>query len=119
MDAAGEQILRAYPLPALPPNSLVVTDDAVYCGRYGDGALPDSMICRIDRTTLNWIVRVFPWETESALAGLYVPDNWTIDEPIDAAYVETMQITKDGLVVEGWGGEKLVDPLTLQLGDTP
>lgn len=118
MDPTGERILRAYPLPGLPPYHLVVTDAAVFCGRWGDGALPDSMLCRIDRTTLDWIVRVFPWYMESGfteLSEMYIPDNWTIDDPIDASYFEHLEMTEAGLTVEGWGGKRLVDPTTLDL----
>jgi len=118
MDPTGERILRAYPLPGLPPYLLVVTHDAIFCGRWGDGALPDSMLCRIDRTTLDWMVRVFPWYMESGFSELsetYIPSNWTIDDPIDASYFEHMEMTDAGLTVEGWGGARLVDPTTLDL----
>jgi len=43
------RILRAYPFAGAPPHWLLVTDHAVYCGRAGDGALPDSMVARVAR----------------------------------------------------------------------
>lgn len=82
MDAEGEKIIRAYPLPSFPARHLIVDDDTVYCGRQGDGGLLDSMLCRIDRDTLEWKARIFPWKDEYDTPGLipdfYVPDNWTI-----------------------------------------
>ncbi len=118
MDADGSEILRAYPLPSLPPQHLVVTDDAVFCGRQGDGGLPDSMLCRIDRATLEWTVRVFPFSSASAFGAdgeQAIPANWVIEEPMDAGYLDQMTATDDGLVVEGWSGRRLVDPITLEL----
>lgn len=118
MDPTAEQILRAYPLPGLPPSLLVVTDDAIFCGRWGDGGLPDSMLCQIDRTSPDWTVRVFPWYMDSGFADpseIYTPDNWTIDDPIDAAYFEHMEMTEAGLTVDGWGGRRVVDPNSLEL----
>src|SRR5665647_3932005 len=49
------RILRAYPFRAVPPEWLLVTQDAIYCGRQGDGGLPDSMVCRVDRSTRHTI----------------------------------------------------------------
>ena len=42
------RILSAYPFRGVPPQWLLVTPQAVYCGRQGDGGLPDSMVCRVD-----------------------------------------------------------------------
>jgi len=50
LDASG-RILRAYPFAGVPPQWLLLTPQAVYCGRRGDEAAPDAMVCRIDRTT--------------------------------------------------------------------
>jgi hypothetical protein len=57
-----KRILRAYPIPSLPAQWLVLTPEALYCGRQGDGAIPDSMVCRIDRSTLRFTGRVFPFK---------------------------------------------------------
>jgi len=118
MDPSGERILRAYPLPGLPPSLLLVTEDAVFCGRWGDGALPDSMLCRVDRNTLEWSVRVFPGHQDSAFSDVtdrHIPANWTIDDPIEDSYIEEMELTDAGLTVNGSGGSRLVDPITLEL----
>jgi hypothetical protein len=42
LDADG-RIRRAYPFENLPIRELVLGDDAVYCGRQGDGGIPDSL----------------------------------------------------------------------------
>lgn len=54
------RILRAYPFRDVPPQWLLVTPRAVYCGRQGDGGVPNSMVCRVDRSTGALTVVVFP-----------------------------------------------------------
>jgi hypothetical protein len=81
LDAAGK-ILRAYPFPGLAPQWLLITPQAVYCGRHGEAAAPDAMVCRIDRATGDLRVRVVPdltgqtAVTEQDVAGR--PGTWTI-----------------------------------------
>ena len=76
------RILSAYPFRGVPPQWLLVTPQAVYCGRQGDGGLPDSMVCRVDRPTGGLTVAVFPSPTDSsfsepqALAGR--PGTWRL-----------------------------------------
>jgi hypothetical protein len=121
MDPTGRQILRAYPLPGLPPQTLVITDDAVYCGRQGDGGLPDSMLCRIDRETGEWMVRVFPWYFESAYyplpSNIHIPDNWVINDPIDRVLFQELTVTANGLQTVGYEDQSRFDPTTLELLD--
>ena len=121
MDSTGQQILRAYPLPGLPPQTLVITDDAVYCGRQGDGGIPDSMLCRIDRETGQWMVRVFPWYFESAYnspsSDIYIPDNWVINDPIDPVLFQELTTTANVLQTVGYEDQSRVDPTTLELLD--
>lgn len=127
LDAAGQKILRAYPLPGFPLfgfGGLVATDDAIYCGRQGDGALPDSMLCRIDRRTGDWIVRLFPAPFDSAYVPpnpeMYIPDNWTINDPVDQPLFLDLMMTEDGLVTVGYDNQAVrVDPDTLELLDLP
>lgn len=64
------RILRAYPFKGVPPQWLLVTPQAVYCGRQGDGGLPNSMVCRVDRSTGALTVVVFP-----------SPDDFATDAP--------------------------------------
>jgi hypothetical protein len=70
----------------VPPEVLVVGEEAVYCGRNSEGLLPDSMVCRIDRRTLQAAVRVFPGVSDLIVAQpcYHPPDGWTIaDRPLE------------------------------------
>jgi hypothetical protein len=49
LSADRSRILASYSFEGVPPQWLLVTADAVYCGRAGDGALPDSMVARLGR----------------------------------------------------------------------
>ena len=62
LSANRSKVLRANPLPGVPPQALLLEQDALYCSRAGDGGLPDSMVCRIDRSTLRSTVRIYPVE---------------------------------------------------------
>lgn len=122
MDTTGEQILRAYPAPGFPffNGSIIATDSAVYCASQGDGGLPDSMLCRIDRATGDWIVRIFPSDTDSGFnppsPDRYIPDNWTIDKPVDRPLFLDLVITPEGLFTVGYNNQQVqVDPDTLEL----
>lgn len=119
LDRAASRILRAFPLPGLPPQRLLLTPAAIYCERQGDGALPDSMLCRIDRRTLEWMVRVFPWTTDSGFhpvrPELYVPSNWTINEPFGRAIFQTLGTDGRSLFVTGTGERGRVDAVTLAI----
>jgi hypothetical protein len=112
VDPDRQRVLRAYPLPAVPPTSLLVRPDAVYCAQQGDGALPDSMLCRVDRRTFALTVRVFPHETTPAQAPR---PGWTWDEPGAGAFFEEVTVCGDALCVRGGDGQREVDPVTLEL----
>jgi hypothetical protein len=122
MNADGTRIIRAFPLPyAHTTTHLVATDKAVYCASQGDGGLPDSLLCRIDRTTLTMVVRVFPWQTDSAFAppqrpDLYAPATWVLDQPTGAMF--STLASSGGHIQIGEGGNRVdVDPQTLQLSN--
>lgn len=84
MDPRQHRILRAFPLPGFPPEELLVGPRAVYCAKQGDGGLPDSMLCRIDRRTLRWRTRIFPFQLNSPLSPRrYLPRNWVVNAPVD------------------------------------
>jgi hypothetical protein len=116
LDKNKERILQAYPLPSIPPTAIAITDDAVYCARQSDGGLPNSMACRIDRTTLDIKVRIFPSASEPAFADpdTYRPDTWTVDD-------ESLEVYKFIADDEGvWakqytGGWTQLDRLTLEI----
>lgn len=129
LDHDEQRILRAFPLPGFPPQRLTVTDDAVWCGKVGDGGLPDSMLCRIDRQTYDWQVRVFPhesWEQrlrsgdarsgiDPATGELWLPDHWVVDDgavPHDPRVLGgAWRVDEDGVLV--------VDPQLHLEDDTP
>ena len=119
------RILSAYPFRGVPPQWLLVTPQAVYCGRQGDGGLPDSMVCRVDRSTGALTVVVFQSPLDSgfgesqALAGR--PGRWRLggsNPSADLQHVPTL--TADGLVFardpnQAGGGRALrLDPVTLR-----
>jgi hypothetical protein len=119
LDRTSSRILRAFPLPGLPPQRLLVTPSAIFCERQGDGGLPDSMLCRIDRTTLRGKVRVFPWTSESGFHPVppdrYVPSNWSINNPFGRAMFQTIRLDGRSLIVTGDGVEGRVDAATLRI----
>ena len=128
------RILRAYPFRGVPPQWLLVTPKAVYCGRNGDGGLPNSMVCRIDRSTGALTVVVFPdpsdfWadappvpgglSAPQALTGR--PGRWRLGNSHPLADLQHVpQLTADGLVFardphQSGGGRALrLDPVTLK-----
>jgi hypothetical protein len=122
LDPTRSRILRAFPLPGLPPQRLLVTDAAVYCERQGDGALPDSMLCRIDRQTLSWKARIFPSTLDSGFAppspDRFLPANWLISAPLGVAVFQTLQFQGGELLVAGDRASGRIDPLTLELALT-
>lgn len=85
LDSTRTRILRSYPLAAVPPKFLVVTPDAVWCGREGDTVLsettlPDSLVCRIDRRTYEARMHVFaPGEESEVMQPCFFPPKcWTV-----------------------------------------
>jgi len=116
-DPQDGSILRAYPFPGIPPSSLRITDDALYCSRQGDGALPDSMLCRIDRITLEPTVKVFPaGPSQDSAYWSWTPRGWSVEEPVDLVLWEHLAVTDDGIAISGHDGTAVVDPDTLEIG---
>lgn len=121
LDATRSRILRAYPLPAAPPQHLELAGGAVYCGRQGDLEegelmLPDSMVCRIDRTTLASAVRVYPSQNDSVIVQpcFYPPRSWSVDED----FLEMTDLAADaqGLWAKARNGTwTQLDPTTLKV----
>lgn len=99
LDKQSERILRAYPLPALPPHFLIMDDEAVYCARQGDGGVPHSMVCRVDRKTLELKVRYFiGGEQMGPLSSdAYKPPHWIEDQ--SEFGVEQFDVDQRGLWV--------------------
>jgi len=123
MNADGTRIIRAFPLPfAHTTTHLVATDKAVYCASQGDGGLPDSLLCRIDRTTLTMLVRVFPWQMDSAFVppqrpDLYAPATWVLDQPPKDAMFYNLAVSTGHIQISDGGNRADVDPQTLQLSN--
>jgi hypothetical protein len=118
LDDAMSEIRRAYPLAGIPPTYLEVTDGAVYCGRDGEGMLPDSMVCRIDRQTLAAMVRVFPSEYSVVdQPCFYPPATWTVDG--DYVDVAAFEARPDGVWAQQATGDWVrLDPITLAVDGT-
>lgn len=74
VDRSGS-IVRAYPMPGEAPDWIFATEEAVYAGRVGEGDRPESTIARIDRTSLESEVLVFP--ADDGVLGVDWP-NWSI-----------------------------------------
>jgi hypothetical protein len=123
------RILRAYPFRGVPPQWLLVTPKAVYCGRQGDGGLPNSMVCRVDRSTGALIVVVFPhpecFATDAPQAFAGRPGSWRLAGSLPSADLRAdlqhvPRLTADGLVFapdpnQPGGGRALrLDPVTLK-----
>ena len=107
LDPDTGEIVKAYPFPTFTPHSLGLFDDDVYCIGYSEG-YDDSMLCRIDRQTLQAAVRVFP-EGPAIDPDDYdwIPDNWAVDVSGRAPRaLEGSGASPDG-----------IDPVTLEVYD--
>lgn len=109
LDASRSHVLRAYPLPSVPPKFLRMTADAIWCGRQGDtklseSTLPDSMVCRIDRHTLKAHIRVFAAGQESEVWNpcFYPPKNWTVK--VARLQMKDMQVDARGVWAQARNG---------------
>ncbi len=103
------QIVPAYPMPGAAPNWLHVTDDFVYAGRIGDGALPDSTLIRIDRAPQVPTVVLIPAPFDG---GQDWPSDWVIASAVlTAEYQGLVSIGPDaeGTSVNSWIGMETVD----------
>lgn len=112
----GKRIVRAYPFPSVPPQHIAITEDAVFCGRHGDGELADAMLCRVDLGTLEPTVRVFPSETDSAWAATdgELPDGWTVDD--EQLEIRKLVADDGGVWAQSFeGGWTKLDPDTLEI----
>jgi len=121
LDGSSSAIIRAWPLPGLPPQRLILTPEAAYCAKQGDGGLPDSMVCRIDRATGEALVRVFPWVNDSGYPpppDTTLPEYWTINEPVGLVLFQDLTGTEAAIAVSGQDGYALLDRTTLEIQTT-
>jgi len=107
LDSETGEILNAFPFPTFTPHSVGLFGDGVYCIGYSEG-YADSMLCRINRQTLEAAVRVFPEGPEIDPADYaWFSDTWTVDVSGRAP-----------LALEGSGASPDgIDPLTLEVYD--
>jgi len=116
LDGSGRRILQSYAFPGVAPQWLLVTPKAVYCGRRGDGAAPDAMVCRVDRATGELRVRVsadltgHPAVGEGDLAGR--PGAWALDDRNFTADLGAAPVLGTELTFRS-GGVLRLDPDTL------
>lgn len=108
VDGEG-QIVRAFPMPGAIPGWIHVTEESVYGGRIGDGALPNSTLFRIDRQSLEATVVVIPSHSEDAPEWLPA---WHV---AGAEQVTTYDMSvgfapeMNGTKVTSWIGDVVVD----------
>jgi hypothetical protein len=128
------RILSAYPFRGVPPQWLLVTQEAIYCGRQGDGGLANSMVCRVDRSTGALTVVVFPSPDDFAtdappvLGGLSAPQalagrpgSWRLAGSLESADLQHVPRLIAGSLLfardpnQAGGGKSLrMDPVTLR-----
>lgn len=96
-------------MPGAVPTWIVVTPKAVYAGRIGDGALPDSTLVSIDRGSFEARVAVIPAETQS---GMEWPPEWhvaTVDEAAGYSSLVEFSPEMDGIPAVSWIGHVVID----------
>ncbi|HVR80163.1 MAG TPA: hypothetical protein VMS99_17455 [Acidimicrobiia bacterium] len=108
VDGEG-QIVRAFPMPGGTPFWIHATEESVYGGRIGDGALPNSTLFRIDRQSLEATVVVILSHPEDASEWL---PTWHV---AGAKQVTTYDMfvgfapETSGTRVTSWIGDVVVD----------
>jgi hypothetical protein len=116
LDTERKSILRAYPLPGVPPEFITVTDDAVYCGRTGALPLNDSMVCRIDRSALTETVKVYQPGLDSVIVQpcFFPPASWSVAEEL--LEMTDLVATTNGVFAQALDGTWThLDPIDLSL----
>jgi hypothetical protein len=105
-----DAIVKAYPMPGAIPTWILIDDSAVWSGRTGDGAVPDSTVVRIDRRSLEAEVLVVPAAFEG---GTDWPAGWRVatpDRAADYARIVGFEPRVQGTPVDGsWVGPVVVD----------
>lgn len=72
------RIARAVPMVGFPPSFLMVHENFVLFGRYGDGGYPDSALYRVDTETGEVTSMIFPWSYgRHATSARPRLDGWT------------------------------------------
>jgi hypothetical protein len=125
------RVIRAYTIADEPAQWLVLTPKALYCGRQGGLGFHDSMVCRIDRSTLKFTVRAFPSSrpgptdpaaiaadqgADQSILSQPLPGLWTKEKPSTLTGFDQAKLSRGGLQISDWHGRPTVnlDPLTLK-----
>lgn len=111
LDRDETRIVRAFPFEAVPPTWITMNDDALYCGRAGDGGLPYSMVCRIDRETLASVVKIYTDEL-----GTWIPSDHPSHWEVIGYYLEMYDLVVDDRALYALAGNETwtwLDPNTL------
>lgn len=110
VDASGFMV-GYVPMPTVPPKWIAVTEDYVYAGAVGDGALADSTLVRIHRETMDWTVVLFegdePYEWAMPQEWIVIP----IDDPRQELLVQMVrsEAFEGGVAFESTIGPRYVD----------
>lgn len=124
LDPSSLAIRRAWPLPGMPPNGanandrLHVTDRAVYFAHQGDGGLPNSYLMRVDRNTLEPVVRILQY-TPGTSGDLPYP-YWSREpEPSDVNIQNGLIVSEQDVATVSYEGTVVTyDPVTLEATST-
>lgn len=103
-------IVRAYPSPSAPLSWMHIAPEAIYAGRIGDGALPDSTIMRVDMPSFEAEVVRFPHPDSAPNPD--TPSWWrtaTADELAAYPGLVGFADSMEGLRVDAWVGEVVID----------
>jgi hypothetical protein len=116
------RVIKAFPIADTPPQWLTLTPEAIYCGRQSAGR---SMICRIDRKSMDLTGRTFPNRQQKDLADSYsvlsqeFPGTWTKDKRSDLTGFDQIDLRNGVLKVSDWQDRPTItlDPVTLKPAD--
>jgi hypothetical protein len=103
------QIVHAFPMPGAIPGWIHVTEESVYGGRIGDGALPNSTLFRIDRQSLEATVVVILSHPEDAPEWL---PTWHVagsEQVTTYATLVGVAPETSGTKVTSWIGDVVLD----------
>lgn len=115
LNESGE-IVRAFPMPMMPPSWIYADGDFVYAGRIGDGGLPDSTVLRIHGQSRTLLALYLPYDDlHPTDPGMIL---WAIDRllfpgwlrsDVDPTFLSVGGNEVGGVQVESWVGDVYVD----------
>jgi hypothetical protein len=125
------RVIRAFTIADEPAQWLVLTPKALYCGRQGGLGFHDSMVCRIDRSTMQFTVRAFPSSrpgptgpadiaadlgADESILTQSLPGLWTKEKPSTLTGFDQAKLSRGVLQISDWQSHPTVklDPLTLR-----